>query len=105
MEVLSPIREGQLINLSQLRKPLLVKRGELIRVRARAAGVQITTTARATEDGALGDIVNVESLENREKYSTYVTGTQQVEVYAAGIVAADPKPPTAQRPNLLTEKK
>ncbi|MBI2481499.1 MAG: flagellar basal body P-ring formation protein FlgA [Planctomycetia bacterium] len=48
MEVLSPIREGQLINLSQLRKPRLVKRGELMRVRPRAAGVQITTTARAT---------------------------------------------------------
>lgn len=105
MELLYAINEGQMINLSQLRKPLLIKRGEVIRVRARAAGVQITTTARATEDGALGDIVMVESLENRKKYPTYVTGSQQVEVYAAGVIAADPPRPTAQHPSLLTEKK
>jgi flagella basal body P-ring formation protein FlgA len=105
MELLYAINEGQTINLSQLRKPLLIKRGEVIRVRARAAGVQITTTARATEDGALGDIVMVESLENRAKYPTYVTGSQQVEVYAAGVIAADPPRPTAQHPSLLTEKR
>ncbi len=105
MEVLYSIQEGQTINLTQLRKPLMVKRGEVIRVRARAAGVQITTTARATEDGAIGDIVMVESLENRQKYPTYVTGSQQVEVYAAGVIAADPARPSAPRPSLLTEKK
>lgn len=105
MEVLSPIREGQAINVSQLRKPLLVKRGEVIRVRAQATGVQVITTARATEDGSLGDIILVQSLENREKYSVHVTGLQQVEVYASGVVAAEPTRPTAQRPSLLTEKK
>ncbi|MDA1055558.1 MAG: flagellar basal body P-ring formation chaperone FlgA [Planctomycetota bacterium] len=105
MELLSPLREGQTINLSQLRKPLLVKRGEVIRVRARAAGVQVTTTARATEDGSLGDIIMVQSLENREKYPTHVTGLHQVEVYATGVIAADPARPTAQPPSLLTEKR
>jgi len=105
MEMLSPVREGQALALYQLRKPLLVKRGEVIRVRARAAGVQVTTTARATEDGSLGDVIMVQSLENREKYPTHVTGFQQVEVYATGVVAADPARPTAQRPNLSPEKR
>ncbi len=105
MEILSAVREGQSIALHQLRKPLLVKRGEIIRVRARAAGVQVTTTARATEDGSLGDIIMVESLENRAKYAAHVTGLQRVEVYATGVVAADPARPTAQRPNVLTEKR
>lgn len=105
MEILSPIREGQAIAIHQLRRPLLVKRGEIIRVRARAAGVQVTTTARATADGSLGDIIMVESLENREKYPTHVTGLQRVEVYATGVVAADLARPTAQRPNLITEKR
>lgn len=123
MEIQYPIREGQPIALNQLRKPLLVKRGELIRVRARAAGVQVTTTARATEDGSHGDIILVQSLENREKYPTHVTGFQQVEVYATGVVASEParpgrsirpesqRGPTArpesitQRPNSLTEQR
>ena len=100
MEVISPIREGQAITLQQLRKPLLVKRGEVVRVRARAAGVQVTTTARATEDGSLDDIIMVQSLESREKYPTHVTGLQQVEVYAAGVVASEPARRTTHRPNL-----
>jgi flagella basal body P-ring formation protein FlgA len=74
-------------------------------VRARAAGVQVTTTASATEDGSLGDIIMVQSLENREKYATHVTGLQQVEVYATGVVATDPARQTVQRPNPLTEKR
>lgn len=89
MEATYQVREGQPIVLNQLRKPLLVKRGELIRVRARAAGVQVTTTARATEDGAKGDLILVQSLENREKYVAYVTNVQQVEVYATGVIASD----------------
>ncbi|HRX78971.1 MAG: flagellar basal body P-ring formation protein FlgA [Planctomycetaceae bacterium] len=105
MELLYPIREGQTIILNQLRKPLMVKRGELIRVRARAAGVQVTTTAKAMEDGAMGDIIIVQSLENREQYATHVTGTQQVEVYAAGIVASDSASSSAHRNNQSTEKR
>lgn len=105
MEVLYPIREGQPILLNQLRKPQLVKRGELIRVRARAAGVQVTTTAKAEQDGALGDIIMVQSLENREKYAANVTGLQQVEVYAAGVIASDPAGTAASRPTLSTERR
>ncbi|MBC8355066.1 MAG: flagellar basal body P-ring formation protein FlgA [Planctomycetes bacterium] len=105
MEVLTPIRAGQPIGLNQLRKPILVKRGEVIRVRARAAGVQVTTTARATEDGSLGDIIVVQSLENREKYSTHVTGSRQVEVYATGVIATDASRSAARSPSLLTEKR
>ncbi|MCA9123756.1 MAG: flagellar basal body P-ring formation protein FlgA [Planctomycetaceae bacterium] len=105
MEVLYPIREGQPILLNQLRKPLLIKRGELIRVRARAAGVQVTTTAKAEQDGALGDIVMVQSLENREKYPAHVTGYQQVEVYAAGTVASDTTRTPARRQTLSLERR
>lgn len=111
MEVLSSIHEGEAIGMNQLRRPVLVKRGEVIRVRARAAGVQVTTTARATEQGSLGDIIMVQSLENREKYPTHVTGWQQVEVYATGVLAADPRQSApqihqaTQRPNLFMESR
>ncbi len=97
LEALAPIREGQPMLLNQLRKPLLVKRGELIRVTARAAGVQVTTTAKATEDGSLGDIILVQSLENREKYAAHVTSLQQVQVYATGVIAAEPAASVSQR--------
>ncbi len=104
METLSPIREGQPLFLNQLRKPLLVKRGELIRVTARAAGVQVTTTAKATEDGSLGDIILVQSLENREKYAAHVTSLQHVQVYATGVVASEPATSVSLRPQSTTNR-
>jgi len=92
-ETLQPLQIDQPIDRRQLRRPLLVHRGETLRVVARAAGVQVFTTARATEDGALGDIIVLQSLENREKYAAQVTGLQQAEVYASGVLANDPVPP------------
>ena len=105
MQAMYSVREGQPVVVSQLRKPLLVKRGELIRVRARAAGVQVITTAKATQDGALGDVILVQSLENREQYAARVTNLQQVEVYATGVVASERTAANRQQPLSITEKK
>jgi flagella basal body P-ring formation protein FlgA len=105
-EVLRGFAMGQPIDKRQLRKPLLVRRGEVIRVKARAAGVQVLTTARATEQGALGDIIVVQSLENREKYAAHITGLQQAEVYAAAVTATDTRQNrrVPRRPIPITEK-
>ncbi len=95
-----------LIDKRQLKKPLLVRRGEVIRVMARAAGVQVRTTARATEDGAFGDIITVQSLENREKYSAHVTGLQEAEVYATAVPASGTSPRrVSRRPIPKTENR
>jgi hypothetical protein len=54
-----------------------------------AAGIQVKTLARVTEDGARGDMVMVESIKNRRDiYRARVTGTQRVEVYARGRTVA-----------------
>jgi len=97
-EVLRPLASGQPIDERQLRRPLLVRRGQAVQVRAKAAGVVVTTTARATEDGAAGDIIVLQSLENREKYSAHVTGLQQAEIYVSGIRAADTRPSVSRVP-------
>ena len=89
-EVQRAIADGDPIDLRNLRRPLLVQRGELIRIRARAAGVQVTTTAKALEPGAIGDLILVQSLENNAKYSAHVTGSQQADVYASGYVVSSP---------------
>lgn len=80
----------QPIDQRQLRRPLLVRRGQAVQVKAKAAGVVITTTARATEEGALGDIIVLQSIENREKYAAQVTGLQRAEIYVSGTRVSDP---------------
>lgn len=71
---------GQPIDVSQLRAPVLVHRGEMVTVYARAAGVQIRTTARAMADGGQGDLLDVQGLSGKERFSARVIGFQELEV-------------------------
>ena len=74
-----------------MRQPLLVRKGEVVTVYVRASGVQVRTTARSRDNGSHGELINVESLENRKTYFARVTGIQEAEVYARGESAADAK--------------
>jgi hypothetical protein len=60
-----------------------------VTVFARCPGVRVRTTGRALEDGALGDLVTIESLADRKSFFARVCGPQEVEVFAgAGQAAA-----------------
>jgi len=76
------ISAGKVLEQKSLRPPLLVRRGRPVTVYARSPGVKITTTARARDDGSLGDLVAVESMLNRRRYFARVCGIDEVEVYA-----------------------
>ncbi len=82
-EALRAIPAGAVIAPESLRAPLLVRRGDVVAVLARAAGVRVRTTARAQDDGALGDPITVESLLNRQKFTVRVTGPRETELEAA----------------------
>ena len=78
----------QAIEHEQIRSPLLVKRGEAVAVYARAAGIQVRTTGRVTQDGGRGDLIVVESMETRERFFARVSGIHEVEIYADTSEAA-----------------
>jgi len=90
---------GTVLQRSLVCSPLLVRRGEMITVYSRAAGIRIRLTARAREDGSLGDLVSVESLVDRKTYSARVCGVQEAEVYARAMQAA-PSPTDGVTPRL-----
>jgi flagella basal body P-ring formation protein FlgA len=88
-ELTRPVAAGQVLGAAQVRSPLMVRRGDVVDVFSYAAGIQVKTLARVTEDGARGDMVMVESIKNRRDiYRARVTGTQRVEVYARGRTVA-----------------
>ena len=76
------IPAGTLLDRSCIRPPLLVRRGEVITVYARSAGIQVRTAAKARQEGSLGDLIQIESLTDRAAYLARVCGVQEVEVYA-----------------------
>ncbi|ASV76955.1 Flagellar basal-body P-ring formation protein FlgA [Thermogutta terrifontis] len=84
------VAPGRPIALSNLREPVLIRRGEVVQISVRAPGVMIRTLGRAKDDGVLGHLVPVETLDNRGKTILgKVVDHQLVEVYAASTQAAN----------------
>lgn len=86
-ETARAISAGQPLDCESLQMPILVRRGEAVTIYARAAGLRVRTTVRAREDGGLGDLVAVESMETRERFYARVCGVQEVEVFAQPLEA------------------
>jgi len=84
-ETSKQVAEGQILDDQTVHPLMLVRRSEIVTVYSRTAGIQVRVTARAREDGAMGDLVTVESLAQRETYFARVVGPQTVEVYAHAI--------------------
>jgi flagella basal body P-ring formation protein FlgA len=82
-EAARTIAAGQTLDNQSVRSPLFVKRGDVVDVFARAGGVQVSTKARAREEGSHGDLINVELLSDRRPLIARVCGIQEVEILAA----------------------
>ncbi len=95
-EALRAIPKGKVLTADLLREPLLVRRGDVVTVCARAGGVCVRTMARAREDGSQGELVAVESLSDRTTYYTRVIRPREVEVFARSRQASEN--PMAQNP-------
>jgi flagella basal body P-ring formation protein FlgA len=94
------IQAGQILFDDDAHAPLLVKRNETVTVFARGGGIQVRTAARARQNGARGELVQVESLETRERYDAVVVGLREAVVFSAGSASAShvPEPPRQPLP-------
>jgi len=89
-QVTRSIPAGAVLAVSDLREPIVVRRGDAVTVYSRAPGVRVRTTARAKQDGGLGDLIEVESFNDRSKFFARVSGIQEVEIFARGATLAPP---------------
>lgn len=104
-ETTRTIAEGKPLGSELVRPRLLVRRGDVVTVFARAPGIRVRTTARARDEGSLGELVAVESMEDRHRYFARVGGLHEVEVFAYAVQAkslAEAKQ-SANRVNSVTE--
>jgi flagella basal body P-ring formation protein FlgA len=88
-EAVQTVRAGAIMLSSQLRAPVLVRRGERVSVRARSGGVTVRTYAVAQQDGSLNDLVMVTPTDSKDRYVARVSGVRELEVFAAGATADD----------------
>ncbi len=80
-EASQTIAAGKVLERGMARSPLAVRRGDIVTVYARASGIRVKTIARARDEGSVGDLIAVESLQDRKPYYTRVCDVQEVEVY------------------------
>lgn len=88
-EAIRAITAETILQSGQLRAPLQVQRGETVEVYARTGGITVKTFAVVKQDGSLGDLVQVETLDRKEKFAARVSGWKQLDVLPTGVSAAD----------------
>jgi flagella basal body P-ring formation protein FlgA len=95
LEVTRVIPEGQVLQSVQLRRPQMVKKGEIVTVYSVASGLYVKSSARALADGALGDVIMLQSLEGTSKIQARVTGAQEAMIFADSPRVGTRQPTTA----------
>jgi flagella basal body P-ring formation protein FlgA len=80
MEARQSITAGSILYTEAVQSPILVKRGELITVSSQGNGFRVKTTARALHDCSKGDLVQVESLQTKERYDARVVGLREAAI-------------------------
>jgi flagella basal body P-ring formation protein FlgA len=80
MEARQPIAAGAVVYTEAVQSPILVKRGELITVSSQGSGFRVKTTARALHDCSKGELVQVESLQTKERFDARVVGPREAAI-------------------------
>ncbi len=74
------IDAGMVLTSSMLKRPLLVKRGELVQFLLNAGGVRITGVAKAMSNGCKGDVVELRNLSSGRVFAGEVIAEGRVLV-------------------------
>ena len=83
-----PVRAGQPLTARLVKRPVLVKRGDAVSVVVRRGGVTVTTTARATQEGSLDDLIICQSLADRKRqFTARVVGPGEVGIFPHTVSA------------------
>jgi flagella basal body P-ring formation protein FlgA len=100
MEARQQIPAGTIVFTDSVQSPVVVKRGELITVSSQVSGIRVRTTAKALQDRSRGDVVQVESLQTKEKFDARVIGPGKaviVPITAPTLGKPDQRIETARR--------
>jgi flagella basal body P-ring formation protein FlgA len=100
MEARQPLQAGEIVFADQVQAPVIVKRGDLITVSSQSGGIRVRTSARALQEGAKGDLIEVESLQGKQHYDARVIGLREAAVFAPARVSAPLKPERIQSARL-----
>jgi flagella basal body P-ring formation protein FlgA len=74
------LRAGQVIESNMVAVPPMVRTGDLVAVRVRVAGIEVSGRARASEQGRHGAVIRLVNVESGRRLRGRVVGPGEVEV-------------------------
>ncbi len=74
------VAEGEPLTRDMLSRPLLVRSGEMVRLRLRRAAVRLTMNARAEQSGRLGQFIRVRNIDFSRTLRAQVVGRGEVAI-------------------------
>lgn len=77
------IRQGSLIQNSDIKQPFIVNKGETVTIVYQSNSIEITAKGRALDSGARGDIVRVMNPSSNRVFDATVDGAQLVSILPA----------------------
>lgn len=84
-ETTRPIRRGQIIKEDFVRQVPLVRRGDIVTAIAQVGGIQVKRQLYARSDGALGERVQLSTLDRKETIEATVTAYHEATVLTPGV--------------------
>jgi flagella basal body P-ring formation protein FlgA len=98
MATKTALRSGQALRADDLIKPQIVQRNEAVTIFYQVPGIMLTVRGKATESGAMGDVVGVLNIQSNRTVQATVIGPGRVTIAAAGPLIAsasnDQDPPS-----------
>lgn len=76
------IKEGSAIRLNEVNRPVLVKRGSLVKINFNTGQISLSTLGKAVENGGKGDVIQVKNNSSNKIISAIVFAPNQVRVHA-----------------------
>lgn len=74
------IKPSSVIHISQIRRPLLVSKGNLVTIEMQHGGMSLSTQGKALDEGSMGDVVRVTNIRSNKVVEARINGTNRVEV-------------------------
>lgn len=84
MEVSRMLRAGEIIRTSDIRPARLIQRGQLVNVTFRRGTLEVTSQARASSDGRIGEVITLVNPDTGRELRAQVTGPGQTLLLNSG---------------------
>ena len=84
-----PLRAGAPLFAYDLKKPVVVKKGDLVTVIYALPGIELTTQGQAQSDAGKGDTISILNMRSRRTIEARVTGPGMVSTSASAAIATN----------------